>query len=102
MSYQQLYQCALPWWEVSWIPVYINDLPAVVKNSEAPLYADDTVLYCYSKESQLLKNKLNEELFNVANWLKEDKLTLHLEKTKSMIIENVRKLVNISSISLFF
>ena len=78
--------------------VYINDLPAVIEHFEVSLYADDTVLYCFSKESHQLESKLNyEDLYNVALWLKVNKLTLNLSKTKSMLIGSNRKLANVSS-----
>ena len=80
--------------------VYINNLPNAVKNSEVTLYADDTVLYCFSKDPRLLEDKLNEDLLMVAYWLRENKLTLNLNKTKSMIIGSNRKLGNISTLSL--
>ena len=80
--------------------VYINDLPAVIEHSEVSLYADDTVLYCFSKEPRQLESKLNEDLYNVALWLKANKLTLNLSKTKSMLIGSNRKLANVSSLSL--
>ena len=51
--------------------VYINNLPNAVKNSEVTLYADDTVLYCFSKDPRLLDDKLNEDLLMVAYWLRE-------------------------------
>ena len=75
--------------------VYINNLPNAVKNSEVTLYADDTVLYCFSKDPRLLEDKLNEDLLMVAYWLRENKLTLNLDKTKSTIIGSNRKLGNI-------
>ena len=58
--------------------VYINDLSSAIKHSEVSLYADDTVLYCFSKEPHKLESKLNEDLYNVALWLKANKLTLNL------------------------
>ncbi len=61
------------------------------------LYADDTVLYLFSKHPRILEDKLNEDLLNVAHWLRENKLTL---KTKSMIIGSNRKLRDVSSFSL--
>ena len=80
--------------------VYINNLPNAVENSEVTLYADDTVLYCFSKDPRLLGDKLNEDLLMVAYWLRENKLTLNLDKTKSMIIGSNRKLGNISTLAL--
>ena len=78
---------------------YINDLPAVTKHCDVSLYADDTVLYSFAKEPGQLESKLNEDLYNVALWLKANKLTLNLSKTKSMLIGSHRKLANISSMS---
>ncbi|CAB4027542.1 Hypothetical predicted protein, partial [Paramuricea clavata] len=50
--------------------VYINNLPDAVINSEVTLYADDTVLYYFSKDPRLLEDKLNEDLLRVAHWLR--------------------------------
>lgn len=61
--------------------VYINNLPVAVINSEVTLYADDTVLYYFSKDPRLLEDKLNEDLLRVAHWLRKNKLTLNLDKT---------------------
>ena len=80
--------------------MYINELPAVIDHSEVSLYADDTVLHCFSKEPHQLESKLNADFFNVAMWLKANKLTLNLTKTKFMLIGSNRKLVNTSSLSL--
>ena len=80
--------------------MYINNLPDAVINSEVTLCADDTVLYYFSKDPRLLEDKLNEDLLRVAHWLCENKLTLNLDKTKSMIIGSNRKLGNVSSLSL--
>ena len=70
------------------------------EHSEVSLYADDTVLYCFSKEPHQLESKLNEDLYNVALWLKANKLTLNISKTKSMLIGSNKKLANVSSLSL--
>ena len=72
----------------------------MVKNSKVMLYADDTVLYLFSKHPRILEVKLHEDLLNVAHWLRENKLTLNLDKTKSMIIGSSRKLRDVSSFSL--
>ena len=63
------------------------------------LYADDTVLYCFSKDPHQLERKLNEDLSNVAVWLKDNKLTLNLGKSKSMLIGSNQKLAKISQLS---
>ena len=50
--------------------IYINQLPGAVSHSQVSLYADDTVLYCFSKDPHQLEKMLNEDLSNVAVWLK--------------------------------
>jgi hypothetical protein len=80
--------------------VYINDLPSITCNRcNVSLYADDTVLYCYASDVNDLERNLNEDLLKLAIWLKENKLTLNLNKTRSMIIGSDRKLCNLSSMS---
>ena len=64
------------------------------------MYADDTILYYFAKESHLLEEALNDDLLRVAQWLHGNKLVLNLSKTKFMIKGSIRKLVGISSFSL--
>ena len=80
--------------------VYINELPVAIEHSDLSFCADDTVLYCFAKELCELQSKLNVDLYNVTLWLKANKLTCNLSKTKSMSIGSNRKLYNISSLSL--
>ena len=80
--------------------VNINDLPSAVKISKVTLYADDMVLCCFSKDILQLEENLNDDLFRIASWLWENRFTLDLDKTKSMIICSNRKLISISSFSL--
>jgi hypothetical protein len=49
--------------------------------------------------SMILKEIFNEDLLKLAIWLNENKLTLNLNKTRSMIIDSGRKLCNISSMT---
>ena len=72
--------------------IYINDLPSILECCCASLYADDTVIYCYSSSLQELSDKLNRDLLAVAKWLNDHKLTLNLEKTKCMLVGGNRKL----------
>ena len=52
------------------------------------------------KRPRELESKLNANLYNVALWIKANRLTFNLSKTKSMWIGRNRKLFNISSLSL--
>ena len=80
--------------------VYINDLPSITNKCNVSLYADDTVLYCYASDVNDLEKNLNEDLLKLAIWLNENKPTLNLNKTRSMIIGSDRKLCNIFDICL--
>ena len=84
-------------------PFYINDLPTVVNHCSVSLYADDTVLYCFSSNTKYLENALNEDMSRIALWLSQNKLTLNIEKTKSMLIGSDRKLraATATSVSVF-
>ena len=58
--------------------LYINDLSAVTMTCKVILYADQ---------------HLNDDMAIVKTWLDENKLTLNVKKTKSMLIGN-KKLLN--------
>ena len=79
--------------------VYINDLPDVVKHAQVSLYEDDTVLYCFSDNPIDLEEQLNVGLHTVCDWLRDNKLTLNIKKTKAMVIGSNRKLSNTSSVT---
>ena len=79
---------------------YINDLHTVVNHCSVSLYADDTVLYCFSSKIKDPENALNEDMSRIALWLNQNKLTLNVEKTKSMLIGSDRKLRAATAISI--
>ena len=65
--------------------LYINDLPSTT-NFFTRLYADDTALFMFDKNLYTLNKRVNDELVNIDNWLKSNKLTPNYTKTKFMII----------------
>ena len=74
--------------------IYINDQPPILDHTNVSLYADDTILYCFPPSSTDMESKLNSDLFKIAIWLQENKLTLNLSKTKFMVMGSDRKLHN--------
>ena len=66
--------------------VYINDLPRAVKNSTISMYADDTSLCFKSKDLSRLNEALNEDLSCLDAWLINNKLSLNVAKTQSMLV----------------
>jgi len=65
--------------------LYVNDITHVSK-FKTTVFADDTVLSFSAKSVIDLKIKVNEELNNIDNWLKHNKLSLNYNKTHYMLI----------------
>ena len=65
--------------------IYINDLQECELSSSALMYADDTSLTLSAYDPATLEEKLNKDLDEVQKWLKSNKLTLNVKKTKYMI-----------------
>ena len=77
--------------------IYLNDLPNIVKNFQTILYADDTTLFASlsNLENNLDNiNTLNTELCLVSKWLKLNKLSLNVAKTKAMLFHTIQRQVN--------
>ena len=49
------------------------------------LFADDSNIFASSDDIQLLQSQINEDLNNIAIWLKVNKLSLNIKKTHFMI-----------------
>ena len=71
--------------------IYINDMSAAV-NCKLSLYADDSALIVSDKDINVVELKLNQELENVKKWFTDNKLSLHLGKTESILFASKRKL----------
>ena len=69
--------------------LYINDLPNLFNNLiRCLLYADDTTLICRGNDINRVCNTLNSIMSVFCDWLKYNKLTLNVKKTKVMIFSN--------------
>ena len=62
------------------------------------LYADDSALLVSGKDTQLIQETLSSELEAAREWLNNNKLSLHLGKTESILFGSKRKLNTYSSI----
>ena len=71
--------------------LYVNDMKAVV-NCELLLHADDSALLVSGKDVVNIESLLSEELSNVGNWLVDNKLSLHLGETESILFGSKVKL----------
>ena len=71
--------------------LYINDLPQAIQDSTVAMYADDTSLSYRSDDAHLMNEAMNKDLTTVFEWLKGNKLSLHVAKTKAMVIASKQK-----------
>ena len=62
------------------------------------MYADDSALLVSGKDTQLIQESLSSELEAAREWLINNKLSLHLGKTESILFGSKRKLNTCSSI----
>ena len=76
--------------------IYINDLQACLSTSSPMMYADDTCLTVSSNDPKDLELKLNNELRKVQTWLRANKLTLNVKKTKFLILGSQARLSNLN------
>jgi hypothetical protein len=77
--------------------IYINDIQNSVNFFRPVIYADDTTLgTCLSYfgiNAVDIESNINEELANIHTWLKVNKLSLNLNKTKAMVFHTKRRAV---------
>ena len=62
------------------------------------MYADDSALLVSGKNTQLIQESLSSELEAAREWLNNNKLSLHLGKTESILFGSKHKLHTCSSI----
>ena len=65
--------------------LYINDLANVSNKLKCILFADDTNVFYSDKCLKDVYKVMNDELNNMNNWFKVNKLSLNIDKTKYMI-----------------
>ena len=76
--------------------IYVNDITTVTRYFHPILYADDTTLCAtlnvHWDQSDSLN--LNEELNTISNWMKLNKLSLNVQKTRAMMFHVTQRTVN--------
>lgn len=73
--------------------LYINDVHTVLENCCVNMFADDTLIYLCGENIDEMIVKVNSDLNRLFKWLCQNKLKLNIEKTKYMIIGNVKEQV---------
>ena len=78
--------------------IYINDLANICQYTMPILFADDSNLFINGTDVRKIELELNEELRNIASWLRINELSLNVNKTQYMVF--TRKLNKIEDIVL--
>ena len=60
--------------------IYINDIQDAIENSDPTLFADDTAIVAFNKTNPI--PELNTDLLQVGEWLRTNKLSLNIGKSK--------------------
>ena len=79
--------------------VYVNDMVSAV-NCKLLLYADDSALMVSHRDTEVIQEQLCSELDAVNEWLIDNKLSLHLGKTESVLFGPKRKLAKQSELGI--
>ena len=66
--------------------IYINDLPLSLKFSKVNMYADDAIISFSANSIYTINNAVNEYLMLLKTWLDENKPSLNVTKTQSLLI----------------
>ena len=68
--------------------IYMNDFHRSSNIMSFILFADDTNLFFSHPDPNVLLRTINDELMNVTQWIRANKLSLNLQKTKFMLFSN--------------
>ena len=68
--------------------LYINDLQHSLKFAKLSHFADDTCLTYSNKNANTLETNLNHDLKNLTQWLRANRLSLNMDKTRLLIFKS--------------
>ena len=77
--------------------IYVNDMSGVV-NNKLLLYANDSAMLVSEKHLSNIEKLLKEELETLSDWLIDNKLSLNLGKTESILFGSIIKLKSESNL----
>ena len=75
---------------------YVNDMPISIKG-KLLLYADDSAILVPGTDPNIIARVLSNELSNANKWLIDNKLSLHLGKTESILFGTEKKLASVNN-----
>ena len=78
--------------------IYVNDMKDAVR-CKLLLYADDSALLVSGRDVSEIGESLSMELESVSEWLTENKLSLHLGKSESILFSSNNRLRSVDKIN---
>jgi len=79
--------------------IYVNDMELAV-NCKLLLYADDSALLVPGRDVSEIEKRLGTELNSLSTWLVDNKLSLHLGKTESILFGTKKRLRKINKLKI--
>ena len=76
--------------------LFINDIPLVNKECNSYIYVDDTTLVKSGTSINTVRSHLQTGADNLSNWASENRMAIHPNKTKVMLIGSRQKLSTIN------
>ena len=80
--------------------LYINDLRYSLQKSTASHFADDTSIIYSSNKLKTLETILNTDLKGISDWLKANRLSLNVNKTKLLIFQSKQRKLDLNCLSI--
>ena len=68
-----------------------NDFEQCINKCTSNIYADDTSVTCSIEDIDEVCNDLRIEVDNIAEWLRQSKLSLNTNKTEYMVVGHKRR-----------
>jgi len=84
-------------WTLTFLDIYINDLPLSLTRTCAYIFADDTTLRASHKSVENVVQSLTTDLQNVLSWCNANYMTLNISKTKVMYSSSKYKQYTVST-----
>ncbi len=66
--------------------IFINDLNQIIELCGTSMYADDTALFYFADDLEELKVSLQYDMQTISYWMRENRLSLNVAKTKLMLV----------------
>ena len=80
--------------------LYINDLRFALKDATASHFVDDTCILYASNKLKSIETVLNCGLKSISDWLKANRLSLNVDKSKLLMFKSKQRMLNSDSISI--